>query len=166
MQFAINGVLFNYFKKFKKTEAMTNLIIRRPVGKAVVHNFPYFGNTMVPLFRTSEMPDVPRSVRPAANIVEDDQKFTIELAVPGFDKKDISIEAKENLIIVKGARSQENVAAQNFILKQFHALNFERMFRMPESADLDTIQASLQHGILTLNIQKAQKPEPRKIQIQ
>ena len=44
-------------------------------------------------------------------------------------------------------------------------MDFERSFTMPEDADEEGLEAGFRNGILTIEIAKKAKEEPRKIEV-
>ena len=44
---------------------------------------------------------------PAVNIREDEKSFTLDLAVPGIDKKDLKIEVHEDVITISSEHKEE-----------------------------------------------------------
>jgi HSP20 family protein len=146
---------------------MTKLILR-PSHPRYVNRLPYLGSVTLPIMKTAftaeDMPDHFRAMRPAANITENEKEFQIELAVPGYSREAITINNESNVLNVKGAVT-ENQSEQKYHLRQFGISSFARSFRMPENADMDSVEAIYNNGILKIVIAKVQKPEPRKIEI-
>lgn len=146
---------------------MTKLILR-PNHPRYVNRLPYLGSVTLPMMKTAftaeEMPDHFKVMRPAANITENEKEFQIELAVPGFSRETITIDNESNILNVKGTVS-ENQSEHEYHLRQFGISSFARSFRMPENADMESVEAIYSNGILKIVIAKVQKPEPRKIEI-
>ena len=46
------------------------------------------------------------SSMPAVNIKEDEKKYTLELAVPGIDKKDLKIDINEDVLTISSESKQ------------------------------------------------------------
>lgn len=95
---------------------------------------------------------------PAVNIREDDKKFTLDLAVPGMDKKDLKIDINEDVLTVSSEskhESEEN--REGFKRKEFSYSSFCRSFRIPENVNSEKIEASYKDGILTVNLPKIEE---------
>ncbi len=90
--------------------------------------------------------------------------FRIELAVAGFAQDDLSIEYKQNSLIVAGARKQaEN--QRNYIHRGIAERSFERRFGLADHVRV--AGAKLEHGLLTIELVR-ELPEvlkARKIEI-
>jgi len=135
-------------------------------------NFPHFGNIVNEFLNTAvgdvvNQSDNKKFTNPATNVINYDDRFVIEMAVPGFSKKDVNITFEEDRLTVKSQRESEK-SELNYRLREFNFTDFSKSFRIPESVDRDGIQASFESGILTITLNK--KPEatpqpPKKITI-
>ncbi len=52
------------------------------------------------------------------------------------------------------------------LYREFQLGNFFRQFRLADTVDSNRIQAELRHGVLTLQLPKAEEAKPRKIAVQ
>jgi len=91
--------------------------------------------------------------QPKTNIKQMENGFVIELAVPGFEKKDISVQLVDNNLVVKGNRNVENVENQ----KSFLPSTFEKTYILPENVDKTNITASCDQGLLTITLTLVEK---------
>lgn len=93
-----------------------------------------------------------------------DDDFTIELAVAGFGQDDLTIEFKQNSLIVTGQRKQPETP-RNFLHRGIAERSFERRFGLADHVRV--AGAKLENGLLTINLVR-ELPEilkPRKIEI-
>jgi HSP20 family protein len=103
------------------------------------------------------------SSMPAVNIKENEKNFTLELAVPGMDKKDLKIDINEDVLTISSETSnetEENV--DGYKRKEFSYSSFCRSFYIPENVNKDKIEASYKDGILSVELPK-QEEEKNKI---
>jgi HSP20 family protein len=92
---------------------------------------------------------------PAVNIREDEKRFTLELAVPGMDKKDLKIEINEDVITISSEHREEKEEKNNdFKRREFSYTSFCRNFYLPENVNKEKIDASYKDGILTVVLPK------------
>jgi len=96
---------------------------------------------------------------PAVNISEDDEQFTIELAAPGLDKKDLHINLNDDLLTISAECKEENNEEQEgkWTRQEFNYRSFCRSFSLPETVDNDKIKAVHKNGILTIHIPKMEE---------
>ena len=104
---------------------------------------------------------------PPHNVVKIDGEvpsYSIEMAVAGFSKKDISIEVKEHILTIKGNREKrrENDA---YVHKGISNRKFEKSFRLSEYTEVTG--ADMTDGILTVNLEVVlpEEKQPRTINI-
>lgn len=102
---------------------------------------------------------------PAANIVENNKEFRVELSVPGFDKEDFKIEVEKNVLVIsanKEANKEEKDENEKVIRREFSSSSFSRSFVLPENIDTDNISAQQKDGVLKISLPKQnQAPEDR-----
>jgi HSP20 family protein len=117
----------------------------------------FFDDDFFPVLtsRTSSMP--------AVNIKEDEKCYTLELAVPGMDRKDLKIDINEEVLTISSESKSENESDKDgYKRKEFSYLSFVRSFYIPENVNRDKIGASYKDGILNVDLPKM-KEEKSKI---
>ncbi len=94
--------------------------------------------------------------KPAANVREDEKNYTIELALPGFTKDEISISFEEEVLTVTAGRQpKEEVKGPKYTWNEFgYKSKYERSFQLPETVDADQINAKFENGILNVILPK------------
>lgn len=93
-----------------------------------------------------------------------EDQFRIELAVAGFSQDDLTIEFKQNSLLVSGQRKQPDTQ-RNFLHRGIAERSFERRFGLADHVRV--AGAKLEHGLLTIDLVR-ELPEllkPRKIEI-
>ena len=95
---------------------------------------------------------------PKVNIIEDDNGYKIELAVPGFEKNDFNIEVDDDLISI--SLEKEIDATTTYNKREFNFGSFKRAFNLPESAHSAKISANYTSGILNILIPKKEEAKP------
>ena len=122
------------------------------------------------------------TLRPRANVVELADAFRIDVEMPGFDKKAVDIVLEENLLKISAAQPTvpaadateendeqavlENTASEEkeekIVVNEFAQRNqrqYKRYFTLSEHIDTDSIEASMQDGILTVLLAKKVKED-------
>jgi len=94
--------------------------------------------------------------KPAANVSEDEKNYTIELALPGFSKEEISIKFEDEVLTVTAGRQpKEDVKGPKYTWNEFgYKSKYERSFQLPETIDADSISAAFENGILRIALPK------------
>ena len=92
-----------------------------------------------------------------------DEQYTIELAVAGFEEKDIEIEAEEDNLTIKGKRPSK--ASEDWIHQGLSSRDFERKFVLSE--DMVIKGAALSNGMLYVGLERIipDHKKPRKIEL-
>jgi HSP20 family protein len=103
---------------------------------------------------------------PAADVYETDAEFVVELEVPGYDEKELSIAVSDHTLTVKGERSESTEKEEkDFRLHERLEREFERRFTLPAEADTEHVKATFAKGVLELHTPKMATAKPRKIEI-
>lgn len=102
-------------------------------------------------FINEEQPsgDQGKCLQPKANIIEGEQAYTIQLAMPGVDKKQISMKVENDELVVKAEQQEEE---KSYHLKEFEMADYERSFYLPDTVDQEKIKASFKDGVLTIDL--------------
>jgi len=106
---------------------------------------------------------------PALNIKETDDHFEIELAAPGFAKKDFNVTIEDGCLNIEAEKStSKEEKEEDYTRREFSYNSFERSLQLPESVKEEAIKAQYKDGILSFNLAKkeeAKKRPPKIIQI-
>ena len=92
----------------------------------------------------------------------EDYKFEIEMALAGFDKKDIEIEVAEGVLTVKSLKDKEVTTDDYTLYKGISQRNFTRKFTLAD--DIVVKGAELKNGMLTIDLERI-VPEEKKPQL-
>jgi len=92
---------------------------------------------------------------PAVNIKEGKEDFTIEVAAPGFEKKDFKIDLNNNVLEISSEKEEKNEENDDKLMRcEFKYSSFKRYFTLPETVESDKIKATYKDGILNVLIPK------------
>ena len=110
-----------------------------------------------------------RNNTPSVDIIENEEEFVLTAEFPGFDKKNLNIEVKENGVLNINANSKINKEPNDplYRIRERNSDSYNRKFNLPENAIVNKINAQFKNGLLTVNIPKAKEiePESKKIKI-
>ena len=106
---------------------------------------------------------------PALNIKETKDEFEIELAAPGYDKKDFEVTIDDGCLNISAKKEEtKEKKGENYTRKEFSATSFERSLQLPDSIANEKIKAKYENGILKFSLAKkeeAKKQKPKVIEI-
>lgn len=102
---------------------------------------------------------------PASNAWEDEDGFYVQLALPGWEPKDITLEVNNQVLTVKGERNVELQNSVKFHLREIADEQFTRLFRLPSFVEHDKASATHKHGLLTITFPKREEAKCRRIMI-
>lgn len=111
---------------------------------------------------------------PNANVTEYDEDeragYLIELAAPGYDKKDFELTVHEDILTISGKLGDNRVRSNDSFRRREHNYHsFSRSWTLPEGIDEDNITAGYRNGILEVFIPVSRAIEntktPRRIEI-
>lgn len=110
-----------------------------------------------------------RTGEPALNIKETNDHFEIELAAPGFNKKDFKVTIDEGYLVIAAEKSKEKEEKEEeFTRREFSYNAFERSLLLPENVKVEDIKAKYADGILKFKLLKeevVEKREPKTVEI-
>jgi HSP20 family protein len=127
-------------------------------------------NEMNRLFGRTYGGDVGETTRgawtPALDVFETQDKFVITMELPGVSPDDVDISVEDSTLVVRGERrfyGEQNEDSFLRIERRFG--EFTRSLTLPSTADAESIQASFDQGVLTIEVPKREEARPRKITI-
>lgn len=95
---------------------------------------------------------------PFYNVIKkNDESFIIEIALAGFDQKDIEICEQNSTLIIKGSHSSES--DEDYLFRGITKKSFTRNFALAEHVHVE--HASMSNGILKISL-KREIPEEAK----
>ncbi len=138
---------------------MTLLKFNDRNNQAVANNYFAFSDLISDFFGNEGYRDDYTAI-PEANISEDENKYQIELAVPGLEKKDIKVEIDKDILKIRHESSEKKENENHrYSRREFRYNGFTRNFVIPESVDDSKMKAKYENGILMIELPKKQKSE-------
>ena len=111
---------------------------------------------------------------PAINVIEDEKDYKVEVAAPGMKKEDFNVNVTDDNYLVltmeKKNETKDEDKKRKYLRREFSCHKFEQSLALPEDVNKDEIKASVNDGILTIEIPKVKacekKPTVKQIAIQ
>lgn len=98
---------------------------------------------------------------PAVNIVETNDLFRIDVAAPGYTKKDFNISSEKDILTISATQNQEETdKTDQFTRREFEYGDFKRNFNLPDSVDASKIKANYAEGVLKIELPKKETAKP------
>jgi HSP20 family protein len=144
------GRIENVKLKIMEDKIMLPTIAKRSYRPFYMGNI--FDDDFFPVMSTNT------SSMPAVNIKEDEKRFTLDLAVPGIDKKELKIDINEDVLTISSETKNESEENKDgYKRKEFSYSSFCRSFQIPENVNKDKIEANYKDGILNVTLPKAEE---------
>ncbi len=105
-----------------------------------------------------------RYIRPAVNILEDEEGLVLTADIPGASKDTLDINVEKGILTIS-APAQHTLPGTS-AYREFELANYYRQFTIPESLDHEKAKAEYVNGILTLRVPKAEVAKPKRIAVQ
>lgn len=102
---------------------------------------------------------------PAATIWEDPEGYHVEMDLPGVKTEDLEVTMEAGRLMV-GAKRIFDREDRRVIHNERRFGEVARSVELPDSIDPETIEASLENGLLRVDLKKRAEVLPRKIEVQ
>jgi HSP20 family protein len=104
---------------------------------------------------------------PPCNVWEEEQGFCVQLALPGWEPQDVTLEVTNQVLSVKGERQQQGSAsARTTHVQEIADGRFMRVFKLPTFVDSQQASATQKNGLLTITFPKREEAKSRRIMIE
>lgn len=169
---------WNWFKKEEETESKSV-----PVGIKDQYDYPierfhrdmdrlfddYFQTFRFPRFDFPSTPELSKlMLKPSCDIVENDKEYSINVEIPGVDRKDVELSLGNGTLTIKGEKRKESEEKD----KDYHRIersygSFRRVISLPEDADEEHLTAQFKNGVLKVIVPRtdALTSDAKKIEI-
>ena len=102
---------------------------------------------------------------PPVNVFQQGDDLVAIIELPGVDKNELNIQAKENTIRIAGRKRVDYPEGVSVHRRERLWGVFDRTLVVPMQVDPDGIKAEYNDGMLALFIPRAERDKPRTIQI-
>src|SRR5687767_13826098 len=100
-----------------------------------------------------------------ANLYETAEGYTVELPLPGVKAEDVELTVQDNILALRAKREWKAPEGSKAIWQGFTGGVWEQSFTLPGEVNRDRVEASMEHGILRLDLPKAEHSKPRSIRV-
>ncbi len=92
-------------------------------------------------------------------------RFTVQFDLPGIDPSSIDLTVDKDVLTVSAERSWQPGEGQEVLIAERPQGTFTRQLFLGDNLDAEHIEASYEHGVLTVTIPVAESAKPRKVEI-
>ncbi|MGN0479122.1 MAG: Hsp20/alpha crystallin family protein [Hominenteromicrobium sp.] len=125
------------YNPFREMDAIERSFFGDPFG--------FFGSSALEAFKT--------------DIVDNGKEYVLEADLPGFDKKDIHLDIKDDVLTIHAERKaerEETNEQNNYVRCERSWGSYSRQFDL-SGIDADSIRAKYENGVLTLTMPKKEQ---------
>jgi len=103
--------------------------------------------------------------RPLVDIVESDDGYRIVADLPGIGEDQVELTLERNLLTLRAEVEDREPGELTAVHREYQPVVYERSFTLGASIDRDGVQATMRHGVLTLDLPKQAEAKPRQIPV-
>lgn len=103
---------------------------------------------------------------PAVDVYETTNEVVVKAPLPGVKPEQLDINIAGNTLTIKGeTKVEQETKQENYLRKECHYGAFARSLTLPAGLNIDKAESSLENGILTVTIPKAEEAKPKVIKV-
>ena len=102
--------------------------------------------------------------RPAFDITETDDAYTLTGDLPGLAQEDIEVRVEDGILTVRGERNDAENGDQNRYrrVERRHG-KFVRAFRLPDDVNEEEVKAAYENGVLVLTLPRQEPVDTARV---
>jgi HSP20 family protein len=107
-----------------------------------------------------------RTFTPHLDVKETRDDFCIRADVPGLNESEVQIDIDGSRLTLSGQReAEERTEDERYYAYERNYGAFTRSFVMPDTADMEHVQADLRNGVLTVHVPKKAETKSKRVPI-
>ncbi len=106
-----------------------------------------------------------RSYVPQVDIYETTEGLWLWADMPGVDESSLNVQLDNGVLTIEGHVDVKQYENTTPLYTEYNVGNYLRRFTLSNDVDSDRIVARMQHGVLALEIPKAERAKPRRISV-
>jgi HSP20 family molecular chaperone IbpA len=103
--------------------------------------------------------------RPDVDIVEQAGEFLVTADLPGVDDQHVDVRLENGNLAIHADLAVEPEPGWQPIYDEYRVGSYYREFALSDQIDVNEIKASMKDGVLELHLPKAEKHQPRSIEV-
>ena len=107
-----------------------------------------------------------RAIAPALDVYQTPSEVMVKATLPGVKGEDVNIDITGDTLTIKGeSRAEQEVKREDYLYQERRYGAFSRSVVLPSGLKSDKTEATMEDGVLTLTIPKAEEVKPRAIKV-
>lgn len=102
--------------------------------------------------------------KPRVDLYETAEKLTLVADMPGVKTEHVDIDVRDNVLTVT-ARTRQLEARWRPVHEEWRPGHFVRQLRLGQQIDQSRISATLRDGVLTVELPKVERMQPRRVEV-
>ncbi len=100
------------------------------------------------------------------DMYETDDEVVVKASVPGVKPEELDVTITGDTLTIKGeTKTESEVRRESYLCQERRYGAFSRSVALPEGLNTDKVDATFEHGVLTLHIPKAEEVKPKTIKV-
>lgn len=99
------------------------------------------------------------------NVFDGPSNVWVRAEVPGYSDKDIAVTYDQGVLTISGERKLAAPQGYSVHRQERPSQRFARSFTLPPEIDPERINATVKHGVLTVELAKKPQSQPRQIAV-
>ncbi len=106
-----------------------------------------------------------RSIFFPVDVKAEEDAFTITALLPGLKAEDLNIQIVNETVSIQGEIKNEAESNASYLIQERPSGKFCRTLTLPDPLNPNKAEASLDNGVLTLRVPKAEEARPKMIKV-
>jgi HSP20 family protein len=106
-----------------------------------------------------------RTYRPNVDICQTDDALLLWADMPGVDERSVEVHVEDNVLSIEGRVAADDYASLSPTYTEYNIGNYVRRFTISNDVDPERISARMRDGVLELELPRAERAKPRRIQV-
>jgi HSP20 family protein len=124
-----------------------------------------FGRSLLPA-GWRRTPFTEKEWTPALEMFEKEDKFTVKAEMPGIREEDVEVAVSDNTLTIKGEKkADKEVKEDDYYFSETTYGSFFRSISLPSNVDATSIAATIDDGVLEIDVPKVAEVMPKKISV-
>lgn len=101
--------------------------------------------------------------QPATDVRETENHIVIQFDMPGVSGDNVDLTIEKGTLTVTGKADPEEQGTA--VYRETHIGDYQRTFTLSDDVDMEDVTAEMNAGVLTVQVAKAEKAKPKRVEI-